>query len=438
MVGYPDNFTMSMPAREAVYLPAVQKGYAAVATQKVDSLRALPADFSLQDLEFWSGKSRLWNHKALLHSIGGYSIGTETRGSLFSRGPNNFVIVGDSGGYQIGKGSLVGVDGLRKGMAGDEAVAAWKDNYDAKCWMIGWLDHYCDWAMTLDLPLWAMEEKGSDSPFHKCTEAQLLAMTNENLKLIDEERGQRTKWLNVVQGGTEGSIRRWWDGVKWFRRGGWSLAGNAGRTGGIGAVLETVLMMRDEDAFAPGQDWLHSLGVSTAVWSVLLTAIQQQLRELNPRLQISYDSATPFILGGRYDEYAVAPVLGTDLKGWHIKSVQLEGLKTYSDPSSPVKFPGASPLGDRLMMHHLVVDDADFSARRLDHLSNLMLMNHNMWVYLEAARRANEAAFTGGKREIPPPLATAIDVIGEAFAAADWASVLEKHRPLLDSVAGPS
>ena len=44
----------------------------------------------------------------------------------------------------------------------------------------------------------------------------------------------------------------------------------------------TVLMMRDEDAFVPAQDWLHMLGVSMAVWGVLLTAIQRELRSLNP------------------------------------------------------------------------------------------------------------------------------------------------------------
>ena len=433
-----DNFTLAIPHDTAVYLPAVQPTYAMATNQRIELDRPLPQDFTLDDLEFWSGKSRLWNHMALLHSIGGYSIGATMKGSLFNRGTRSFTFIGDSGGFQIGNGSLTGVKGLASGMAAEDAIAAWKDNYDAKLWIIRWLDRYSDWAMTLDMPLWAMDERGKQSPFHKCTEAQLLQMTQENLKLIEGERGERTRWLNVVQGGEEGSIRRWWDGVKWFRHGGWALAGNAGWHGGIANVLSTILMMRDEDAFVSGQDWLHVLGVSTTYWSVLLTAIQRELRHINPQLQVSYDSASPFIHGGRYDQYVLPPKLGTIPEDWSIKIDRMEGLRAFTDAKSAIKFPVASPLGKRLMMHHLIIDESEFSARRHDTLSNLMMMNHNIWVYLDAARRANAAAFNEGSRRIPHSLATSIDVIAEAFTAADWRSVLKKRKPLLDRVAGPS
>jgi hypothetical protein len=436
----PDDFILSLPAEMAVYLPAVQDGYAKVAEMEVSLARPLPPNFSLGDLEFWSGNSRLWNHKALLHSIGCYPIGSDTRGSLFSRAPGSFTMLGDSGGFQIGKGSFKGLKGFRQGMSGVEAVAAWADSYDAKCWIIRWLDHHCDWAITLDMPLWALDARGSASPFHLCSEQQLLTMTNDNLKLIEQESGGGARWINVVQGGGQGgagSVRRWWDGVKWFRRGGWALAGEAGWLGGIHAVLSTVLMMRDEDAFGPGQDWLHVLGVSTAVWGVVLTAIQRELRSVNPRLQVSYDSASPFIEGGRYETYALPPDLGADFSGWSMKSIRLEGLRSHANPDAPVPFPVSSPLGDQLMMHHLIIDDAEHSARRNDTLSNMMLINHNIWVYLDAARRANAAAF-GGAGEIPADLTAVLAVIGEAFASSDWQRVIAEHKPLLDRVAGPA
>lgn len=433
-----DNFALRFPYETAVYLPAVQRTYATAASTRIELDRPLPADFSLEDLEFWSGTSRLWNHMALLHSIGAYTIGERMKGSLFNRGTRGFTFLGDSGGFQIGNGSLTGITGFSSGMDASDAIAAWKNNYEAKLWIIRWLDHYSDWAMTLDMPLWAMDARGKKSPFHKCTEDQLLQMTQENLKLIEEERGGRARWLNVVQGGEEGSIRRWWDGVKWFRRGGWALAGNAGWHGGIANVLSTVLMMRDEDAFVPGQDWLHVLGVSTAYWSVLLTAIQRELRAINPKIQVSYDSASPFIHGGRYDQYVLPPKLGTEPDDWALKSERMEGLAAFADAKSPIKFPAASPLGHRLMMHHLIVNEAEFSGRRPDTLSNIMLMNHNMWVYLDAARRANAAAFSDEKSSIPHSLGAAIKVIKEAFAAGNWQQVLDANRKLLDDVAGPS
>ncbi len=433
-----DNFAVTFPYDSAVYLPAVQPAYATVADLRMELDRPLPRDFSLEDLEFWSGKSRLWNHMALLHSIGGYSIGAKMKGSLFNTGSRSFTFLGDSGGYQIGSASLTGVDGLHSGMNADDAIAAWRNNYEAKLWIIRWLNHYSDWAMTLDMPLWAMDERGKSSPFHRCTEDQLLQMTLENLKLIEEEHGGRARWLNVVQGGEEGSIRRWWDGVKWFRHGGWALAGSAGWHGGIANVLSTVLMMRDEDAFVPGQDWLHVLGVSTVYWSVLLTAIQRELRHINPHLQLSYDSASPFIHGGRYDQYVLPPRLGKRPDDWAFTSERMEGLRAFTDAKSPIKFPVASPLGSRLMMHHLIVNEAEFSGRRHDTLSNAMLINHNMWVYLDAARRANDAAFSGGTQGIPHSLGAAINVIKAAFASGNWRLVLDQNRQLLDRVAGPS
>jgi hypothetical protein len=67
----------------------------------------------------------------------------------------------------------------------------------------------------------------------------------------------------------------------------------------------------------------------------------------------------------------------------------------------------------------------------------MMLINHNIWVYLDAARRANAAAF-GGAGEIPADLSAVLDVIGEAFASSDWQRVLGKNQQLLDRVAGPA
>jgi hypothetical protein len=61
-----------------------------------------------------------------------------------------------------------------------------------------------------------------------------------------------------------------------------------------------------------------------------------------------------------------------------------------------------------------------------------------MWVILDAAERANAMAF-GQDRHLllPRQLAEAVDVIEAAFAAQDWASVLQQNRVVLDR-AGPN
>lgn len=430
-----DNFALSAPHPYAIFLPAVNSTYAQVQAIKLKSDRRMPANITLDDLAFWTGKSKLWNHKFLLHSIGNYAIGANTRSPLFKRVPGSYTIVGDSGGYQLGRGKFDGFDGLYEGMSAEEAEYVWKNRYDEKCWIIHWLDYHSDYAMTLDLPLWALTSRGSTSPFHKCSESQLLALTVDNLRLIEREMEGRTKWLNVVQANTLEDGLRWYDGVRWFKHGGWSMAGNAGWRGGLFNMLTFLLTMRDDDAFSAGQEWLHVLGVSQPKWDIFLTAMQRGLRKTNERLQVSCDSATAFDMGGRFDRYAISPALGSDARDWSVGFGQLEQLRSHSDQSNPSPFPAASPLGNQLMMHHIIVDGSSLAGRRLDTISNMLLINHSLWVYLDAGRRANAAAFGAAKRNIPAAFAAAIDIIEEAFSVEQWALLLQRSKSELDLAA---
>jgi hypothetical protein len=279
-----------------------------------------------------------------------------------------------------------------------------------------------------------MTERGANSPFHHCTATQLTAMTVDNLKLIDKLKQGRTRWLNVVQGSNFSNVRKWWQAVNWFRDGGWSLAGTAGWLGGLGDTLRAVLMMRDDAAFVPGLDLLHVLGVSQTKWAIFLTAIQKELRKDNPDIQITYDSATPFKCGGRHDQYAISPTLGTERKGWGIRLEKLEQTLSYANSIQAKPFPASSPLGNQLSMHHLVVREDEFKGRRIDSLSNMMLMNHNVWVYLDAMQRANQQAF-GPTRNLPAEFAEVLDVIPLIFTAQNGMALIDQHQKLFDKVA---
>ena len=432
----PDNFTLAHPSPYAIYLPAVNTTYPKIIDDEVPPSRSIPAGFILDDLAFWSGNSQYWNHKFLLHSIGGYDVGADPRGPLFRKRQGDFITVGDCGGFQIGKGTLKGLKDLKKGIPGKAAVEAWGRNYDAKAWIINWLEQHCDYAMTIDMPLWAMTEHGVDSPFHLCSEQQLLSMTLENLKLIERERQGRTKWLNVIQGTTPKDTLTWWNAVKWFKDGGWSLAGAAGWRGGLHNVLFTVLTMRDEGAFEPGMDWVHMLGVSQPMWDIFLTAIQRQLRRHNPNIQISCDSASPFESGGARDQYALPPALGKRAVDWGIGYETLTALRTDADKSKATPTPLLSPIGRALTMRDLVVDDSPMSGRRIDKFTNAFLMNHNAWVYLDAGRRANDAAFnSNGSDLIPSVFAGVLEIIETAFTTSNWGSVLDTSKEFLNEVA---
>lgn len=420
----------------AVYLPAVNDSYAAETAKELPANRPFPAGLTLRDLVFWE-PNQLWYYPYLLHSVGLYSVGTLPDNAVTQRDRKTSTLIGDSGGFQIGKGSMKGLAALRAGpMGADEAVKAWQQEYRAREWIVGWLDTYADYAMTLDMPLWASSPDGASSPFHNCSTAQLIGMTVENLRHIDRRAEGRARWLNVVQGGENtADIAEWWKAVKWFRRGGWALAGSAGAKGGIASMLRTLLMMRDDDAFEVGQDWVHVLGVSTPKWAVLLSAVQQALRKLNPSLRVSFDSSSPFQTGGRYEDVALTPTFTTDERTWGIGTESAPQSRRHADPSSPQPFAHAqSPLGKRLYLHHLSVRDGIFDQRNFDSISNMLITNHNVWVYLDAMKQANDLAAAGDAARVPERYLECLALIEDVFQLEDGMSAIDGNSELLDAV----
>lgn len=96
-------------------------------------------------------------------------------------------LIGDSGGFQIGKGTLAGLQHIkREPMDASDAVAAWRKERHARNWIKDWLSSQCDYGMTIDMPLWASTAVGKRSPFNYCTSKQLTEMTNQNLRVLDE------------------------------------------------------------------------------------------------------------------------------------------------------------------------------------------------------------------------------------------------------------
>lgn len=421
----------------AIYLPAVNDSYATEVCKALRPDRPFPDGLSLSDLAFWEPNT-LWHYPYLLHSVGLYSVGTLPNNAVTQRTRANSTLIGDSGGFQIGKGTMKGLKHLQaKPMKALDAVQAWKEEFAARQWIVGWLDTYADYAMTIDMPLWATSSDGQNSPFHNCSMQQLTEMTVSNLKFIDSRATGSAKWLNVVQGGEDTSYTRtWWDSVKWFRKGGWAMAGSAGARGGLLNMLTALLMMRDDSAFEAGQDWIHVLGVSTPKWAVLLTAIQQALRKFNPVLRVSFDSSSPFQTGGRYEDSALTPVFMADERSWAIGTKSVPQSALQANPNLAVPFPHSQgPIGQRLLLNHLSVKSGQWVQRSFDSVSNTLLTNHNVWVYLDAMKTANDLAAARDKDRVPALYLECIEFIGDLLQRSSWTAYIGKHKKLLDAVA---
>ncbi len=431
-----DNFALSAPHPSAIYLPAVTPGYIDCTQQGQKPDRVLPDGFDLADLAFWTGNSRIFNHKFCLHSIGSEKVGANFKSTLFDRTRGDYTVLGDSGGYQIGKGTMQGLTGLKKGQTGTQAYAAWTyQNHRVREWIVRSLSTYFDYSMTIDMALWVQTNNGINSPFHNCTSDQLIKMTVANLRFIEERGLGKTKWLNVLQGTTPQNSIEWWDAVKDFKHGGWAMASATGWRGGLHNMLMMLLLMRDEKAFEPGQDWVHMLGVSQPMWDMFFTACQRELRRDNPRLQFSYDASTPFMLAGMLDKYAVPPALASDRKSWSVPFLQLDAVRSMVESDEPAFAVNTSPLGKLVNMRHLVVNDKPFASRRVDTISNQIVANHNIWVYLDASRRVFDVAFNSDRSGMPQLYADALGVVEEAFRVEDGMGYIFDNKDLLDSVA---
>jgi hypothetical protein len=425
----------------AVYLPAIQGWYstAVYSDKSRDKSRAFPKGITLKDLDYLNPKSKLWHYGYGLYSAGLFSDDRPRPCSVANRDKSRTTILGDSGGYQIGIGTFPGTKHIKKEKTADGVVRAWTECSAVRERVVNWLEANSDYAMTIDMPLWLKTSTQSTSPFKICSDRQLLDMTVENLKFIQRKRLGRTKWLNVIQGTNASDSKMWWDEVKKFRFDGWALAGTVGWGGGLYSVLSNVLMMRDEGAFEDGQDWLHVLGVSRPTWGVIFTAIQRELRKLNPKLQVSYDSASPFQMVGKYQQTNRYPKFSSDMKSWAFSAIDIPTSSLYANTSEKYHFPFASPIGELLTLDHINVNVGSYQGKPADSISWLLMINHTLYIYVRAFLEANELAFMNrndAQNHVPQKILKALDFIEHVFKVDDWKKELKDNEDMLQEVFG--
>jgi hypothetical protein len=424
----------------AVYLPAMQYHYAsAVDNNKLIKGRDFPKDLKLTDLDFLNPKSKLWHYGYALYSAGQFTDARPKACAVANRDRKHTTILGDSGGFQIGKGTLRGTEHLKRAKSSAEVCELWRQSGDIRKWIVQWLEANSDYAMTIDMPLWAKFESNSKTPFHKCSVEELIDLSIGNLDYIKRNARGKTKWLNVLQGTTPKDSKQWWDAVKSYRMGGWALAGNVGWRGGLENVLYYVLTMRDDNAFDKGQDWMHVLGVSQPTWAVLLTSIQRAIRKHcdNNEFRISYDSASPFQAGGRYQKVVRYPKFTKDVASWAMTMHEAPVNPIYADTGSDYHFPYSSPIGDLLTLNHLNIRGGEFQRGAYDTVSNHLLTNHNVWVYVRSFLEANELAFmqaSEADKAVPQKLIDMCAFIEDILGEERWQAKLKKEKLLLADV----
>jgi hypothetical protein len=107
---------------------------------------------------------------------------------------------------------------------------------------------------------------------------------------------------------------------------------------------------------------------------------------------------------------------------------------SYIGSDDPVPF--SSPLADELTLGDFNVREGNFEKNRFDAFSDLFLMNHNIWVYLQTFKTANDLVFASDRARVPSDFKECADVIEEAFRAENWHDLLLKNQKLLDGFKG--
>jgi len=409
----------------AVYLPAISSFYSTyVAKQRLEefvSKDRIPAGFDrgIEGMNFLNADQGYFTYKYALYSAGHAQLDLEKsmvqESMIQDRDRSNTMILGDSGGYQIGKGVLK-FDWLN--FEGAEANKTRKK-------ILEWLELTADWSMMLDVPTWACDHIHSPKTGLKTFEDCLNKTRFNNDYFLQNRLGQ-TKWLNVLQGGDWDTAEKWYRGVVEFSDPKGKYAGKEAEGWAFGGAnmckmditLKRLMTMRDEGMLT-GKNWIHFLGTAQLDWSCYLTQIQRQLRKhINPELTISFDCASPFIATAHGLVYTNAQHTN---KRWSVIMDKAPDNKLLSE--SDVPYPFESEFASRLLMGDIAYydigvkkTDAELGGVKFDHLnpehyhkipklnklgkipnktswdsfSYALMMGHNVECHIKAVQRAQQ------------------------------------------------
>ncbi|WP_157132347.1 hypothetical protein [Roseobacter sp. AzwK-3b] len=391
----------------AIYLPSLQKQYAAYPLRPKTSVRGgdLPAKMRLRDLDFFDPKSRFWHCKYVLYSAGQFDSSFISQPDIVStRDKANTVVIGDSGGYQVATGKLPATrDWIADAERPEIIFKRWISQRSIRDNVLRWLDHYSDFAMTLDMPLFLLKDSSLKSPFSNLSAQQLIDLSVENLRYFADNRGKATgakaKYLNVLQDVGDGTGDAWYDAVKDFDFEGWAFGG--GTRNGIDPVLSWMKKLLDDHKLDKCE-WIHILMASPPESAVYYTAIQKALRKAtgNENLQVSFDSSSPFQMSGIYQTIAKIPELTADYKTWRIPAVEYpQNPKFTSDSDIRYLQDIVSPITRTISINDFHAKRSGWDVKFFDTFSHQLLTNHNMYVYHRAAVDACDLVFHPEKRD---------------------------------------
>jgi len=439
----------------AVFLPAISGFYATFVGKQRDPVNGpyvdparMPA--GIQDMEMmnWlNAQQGLFPYRWSLYSGGHANLDLTkqdwSEDMVRNRDPNT-VMLGDSGGFQIAKGLW---EGDWKANSGCPKAQAKRES------VLKWLDGVADYAMTLDIPTWIVNNPEAGAKVGILKHEEAIAATHYNNEYFIKNRkgidAGGTKILNVLQGASHEEAEEWYQLMKGYcdpaqypgrHFNGWAMGGQ--NMCDVHLILKRLIALKYDGLLQEGvHDWMHFLGTSKLEWAVLLTVIQRNVRKYaNPAFTISFDCASPFLAtanGQVYYENAF-PHNGK----WSYKMQSSADDKKYATDTRKYStavvqdgvFPNFtdSPITDMLQIKDICIykpGDLNKNGKEgrtsWDSFSYALLMGHNVWMHLTAVQEANRRFDAG---EYPSMMRGKVtgerfeDIVEAVFAAPDRAT----------------
>ena len=438
----------------AVFLPALSGFYATyVGKQRYDEYvlkDRMPSNFpnNCESLNYLNPDQGLFNYHWTLYSAGHAELDVNKHAPkedmVRNRDRNNSWILGDSGGFQIGKGVWEG---------------NWKDPSCPKAQkkreqVLTWMDAYMDYGMILDIPAWVARSPEGQKATGISSYMEAVEGTYINNDWFIRNRNGNCKFLNVLQGENHADAEDWYQRMKQYSDpkkypnehfNGWSMGGQ--NMCDVHLVLKRIIALRYDGLLEKGvQDFMHFLGTSKLEWATLLTDIQRAVRKHhNENFTATFDCASPFLAtanGQIYIQnetedrskwtYRMVPSVdnkkyATDNRGFRDAVISDGVFKNFED----------SPITDGLKVSD-VCTYAPGDLNKIgkegktswDSFSYAIQMGHNVWSHVNAVQEANRQYDNG---IIPKMLVQETfdrvffrDVINEIFAIDNKEQALAK------------
>ena len=337
-------------------------------------------------------------------------------------------VLGDSGGFQIGKGVW---------------PADWKDPNCPKAMkkrqqVLAWMDALMDYGMCLDIPAWVARSPAGRAATGINSYIEAVQGTYINNDYFINNRNGNCKFLNVLQGENHTDADDWYDRMKKYcdtkiygdrAFNGWSMGGQ--NMCDIHLVLKRLVALRFDGLLEKGQhDWMHFLGTSKLEWATLLTDIQRAVRKYhNDQFTISFDCASPFLATANGQIYTNTETV--DRTKWVYRMQASADDKKYSQDTRLFKDAviqdgifkkfESSPIIDQVLMKEICIYGAGIvnpnlpantepdpynplhwtvmpDVNKLGKVSNrtswdsftyAIMMGHNVWMHVNAVQEAN-------------------------------------------------